>query len=343
MIQGYYEDGTFQFGETLFYPNYESFTIVYRFNEPYTDDGMAKNYSTLEREIRAIYAPIELGINEFCPSEIDEYVFDDQIYGDIYPNRGGRAGVKFFGEDSRFAYGGFVKNECVTRSNAQGQWIDYGFKEDEIVLNGVSKFYFPYDNLSYQSLISIVGIEYSTDNDDEPKIFLAPKIVGEVWTTDWDVKVYTKENNDAETPNTYLSIEYARPLLYRLLVPLILLLVFGVIIFLPFIKDTSTYIQALIGIIFGLWGLHDVLIPPNVTWPTIIDSLILFLYSLLGFVVFLNSAIIPLWKKWTAYPQTPEYEIYECVGCGKLLWGYQKEKHLKKAHKGEAVEWKRMG
>ena len=50
MIQGYYEDGTFQFGETLFYPNYESFTIVYRFNEPYTDDGMAKNYSTLERD-----------------------------------------------------------------------------------------------------------------------------------------------------------------------------------------------------------------------------------------------------------------------------------------------------
>jgi len=128
-------------------------------------------------------------------------------------------------------------------------------------------------------------------------VVLVPKIAGAIRAPDWDITVSTIETFEGNHPGARIRIEYRRPLLYRLLVPILLLLMLGVIVALPFIQETSTFLETLIGIIFGLWGLHEVLIPADVTWPTIIDPLILSLYALLGFFTLLRVVIIPVWKR----------------------------------------------
>lgn len=43
-----------------------------------------------------------------------------------------------------------------------------------------------------------------------------------------------------------------------------------------------------------------------------------------------------------AQPMLSDFGLYKCAGCGKMVMGYEKEKHQSEAHKGQGVEWKRL-
>jgi hypothetical protein len=220
----------------------------------------------------------------------------DHQYGPIH--RGSSASSRSsFSISDQYEIGGFMKNECIDKTSANGRVINYAYRNSEVTLSGNSKFYFPYDDLTYDSVILLTGTD-SPDKGIAREISLAPKVVGVVSAPNWDVTVNVEKSSIDDYPGTRIRIEYKRPLLYRLVVPTLLLLIFGVIITLPFITETSTFVETLIGVVFGLWGLHQVLIPADVTWPTVIDPIILFLYTLLGFVALLRVGIIPVWVKW---------------------------------------------
>jgi hypothetical protein len=38
-----------------------------------------------------------------------------------------------------------------------------------------------------------------------------------------------------------------------------------------------------------------------------------------------------------------DYSLYKCSECGKIVTGFMKEEHGKKAHKGRRVEWSKLG
>ena len=43
-----------------------------------------------------------------------------------------------------------------------------------------------------------------------------------------------------------------------------------------------------------------------------------------------------------AQPMLSDFGLYKCVQCGKMVMGYEKEKHQSEVHKGAAVEYQRL-
>ncbi len=43
-----------------------------------------------------------------------------------------------------------------------------------------------------------------------------------------------------------------------------------------------------------------------------------------------------------AQPMVSDFGLYQCVQCGKMVMGYEKENHAKDAHGGKSVEWKKV-
>ena len=41
-------------------------------------------------------------------------------------------------------------------------------------------------------------------------------------------------------------------------------------------------------------------------------------------------------------PMLSDFGLYKCGVCGKMVMGYEKEKHEQEKHKGKSVEWKKM-
>ncbi len=37
-----------------------------------------------------------------------------------------------------------------------------------------------------------------------------------------------------------------------------------------------------------------------------------------------------------------DFGLYKCPLCGKMVMGYEKEKHQSEVHKGQVVQWRRL-
>lgn len=301
-FSGYYVRGFNAFGG-LPEPDQNQTTIVYVFYAPNTDAQSTYEMSILQRRVFAILTPKKYPylVDRFCFHDIEEItkITPSSLLSEsnLYSSRSHRSSSANSNYDPDIHNrGGFLYDECMSADSPSGKSIQYAFFQRDLETYGASKFYFPYDYRVYESVIWFDG--NVAGQDEEPVInSIAPRIVGEVFAPNWDVSISLSRSESGENFGTTLRIEYNRPLINRVLTPLLLLMIFGIIISLLFIKDTSTFIEMLIGTIFGLWGLHDVLIPAEVTWSTVIDSAILFLYTLLGFFVLLRVSVIPAWKK----------------------------------------------
>ncbi len=42
-------------------------------------------------------------------------------------------------------------------------------------------------------------------------------------------------------------------------------------------------------------------------------------------------------------PLPSDFGLYKCVQCGKMVMGYEKEKHQSEVHRGQEVEFRRAG
>jgi hypothetical protein len=43
-----------------------------------------------------------------------------------------------------------------------------------------------------------------------------------------------------------------------------------------------------------------------------------------------------------AQPMLSDFGLYKCPLCGKMVMGYEKENHVREAHGGQGVEWRRV-
>lgn len=41
-------------------------------------------------------------------------------------------------------------------------------------------------------------------------------------------------------------------------------------------------------------------------------------------------------------PMLSDFGLYKCPLCGKMVMGYEKEKHQSEVHKGQVVQWRRL-
>lgn len=108
-------------------------------------------------------------------------------------------------------------------------------------------------------------------------------------------------------PTTRVNISQQRPLAQRMLTAVLLGSILIFILSLLWIQENSNFLEVAVGILLGLWGIQDVLIPSYITGPTLINTLILTFYVLLALVTVVRFAVVPVWRR--LGPPVPPNEI----------------------------------
>lgn len=80
-----------------------------------------------------------------------------------------------------------------------------------------------------------------------------------------------------------LTFEFSRPLLFRLVFPFLILAMLLLILTLPFMNGIDSLVSVTASILFGLFGLKQLMLPGNTQGQTILDAIFLGLYVVLAF------------------------------------------------------------
>lgn len=159
-----------------------------------------------------------------------------------------------------------------------------------IPLNGAHLF--PFDQ--WHNSVAIMA-EGGTDLTQSELI--APAVLLDSLVPDWDVKAQLEtiaiSSEQSEVEAVQLSITLKRPLSVRLITLLLLILLFCFEIGLYFIPDTGTVMEVLAGLILGLWGMQEILLPEGIPTVNLVRSTIMFLYVVLAVIAFARFFIKP--------------------------------------------------
>jgi len=156
--------------------------------------------------------------------------------------------------------------------------------------NGASLF--PFD-----AWHSVTAVYVLTTVDGTNARYATPDVSVTTFVNNWDIsaQVLISNNDDPITQDeTKLLLTARRPLSVRLFTLFLLLAVLALEVAIYFITDHNTAIGAVIGVIFGLWSIHELLVPPGMPAVNLVRSIILFLYVVLVVVAFLRFFAKPL-------------------------------------------------
>jgi hypothetical protein len=210
------------------------------------------------------------------------------------------------GRGSRFGPNYEFKNSCTGEHQQiiyfyqdaqQDERVKFGNRSNTMKVSVSPSYYFPFDRrvldvdfwLTGQTLISGTA---------ENSVVIIPEIVGLVNVPEWDeIITIQKEYSEELTHNvTHIHIDFKRPITFRLLTVISLVALVSFIIVLAFVEEIGSFLEVAIAILLGLWGIQDIIIPDNLSYPTIITPIILSLYCLLAFAVFMRFVVRPAWK-----------------------------------------------
>ncbi|MCA9923806.1 MAG: hypothetical protein KC421_15620 [Anaerolineales bacterium] len=127
----------------------------------------------------------------------------------------------------------------------------------------------------------------------------SPKIHADVIDSpDWDISVEitdnkrlhsrfleNHENIDGNLSYSSVGLDFTRPLILKLTYPIVLISMLLFIFMLTQVKSIDTFIEGSLAILFGLFGLKEILIPTNTEIRTFLDLALLILYMLFGLLV----------------------------------------------------------
>jgi hypothetical protein len=108
--------------------------------------------------------------------------------------------------------------------------------------------------------------------------------------------VHLSEANQHGGANLAITeIVLVRPVLYRILAPIILGALFICALLMMFIHERTTFIQATIALTVGTWNAHQLIVPTSDIHAVVLDQVLLCIYALIwgSFVLF----TIRLWRK----------------------------------------------
>lgn len=157
-----------------------------------------------------------------------------------------------------------------------------------------NNFIYPYDKYDFEFAILMKYCLKS--NGDEIECGVTAPIIDVVNSTDnieWDITINddiqfmhigTAEiiNYDVFKVIRTLHLSFSRPIIYQIVYPLILITLLLLIIMLSQSKELSVFMEGSIAILFGLFGLKSLLLPPDAQARTILDPIILVLYVSFG-------------------------------------------------------------
>lgn len=167
--------------------------------------------------------------------------------------------------------------------------IDHSFRLNPIR----EKYYFPFDYYEADSEISAEGV--ITSSSRSQNYTYQPDFLGYINAPGWQIDIVNDGQPEIARHRLHFFIQ--RPPYLKIATVVILVSLLFVIFAIPFISEIGSSVDVAVGILLGLWGVQDVLIPDYVTWTTMLEQIILFLYVLLAFSLFVRTTIYPLWKR----------------------------------------------
>jgi len=79
-----------------------------------------------------------------------------------------------------------------------------------------------------------------------------------------------------------------RPLIYKLITPIIILFLIVLIIYIPFVKDFSTFCEISLAVLLGIWGAKQIVIPFSTNKQMLIENIFIVLYFLFSYSVLIK-------------------------------------------------------
>jgi hypothetical protein len=153
---------------------------------------------------------------------------------------------------------------------------------------------YPYDEITIDVGLLIGGyrpnhdIGFSAENEGT----VAPIVHWDLDFEGWTVEDVI-HSNDGNISRIRFTLQ--RPLVYRILSPLIIFCALIFIFSILLLPDLASLAQTASGILFGLFGIRQIIIAPDVDWFTTLDAIILCLYILL--FIFATVKIFTIYRK----------------------------------------------
>lgn len=198
-------------------------------------------------------------------------------------------------------YSGNFPNKIISRD---GYLNGKDFIEATYPVNSViPDYFFPFDRRQIRAKAYDELVYFHSDGNIQIREY-RPSVQLMITAPEWEEKASFIEPYDGN-----FVIDLKRPLSTQILTIVILAAAFIFIFFLPFINELSNFLEVAVGVLLGLWGIQNTIIPDYIEGTTIIDNLILILYVFLAFVILIRFAIRPIWQHLSITPaKTPELD-----------------------------------
>lgn len=164
---------------------------------------------------------------------------------------------------------------------------------DLIPLDVQSKYYrFPFDTLTLKLDTDLVLI-----GGKEPLTFQASQWIAAPAFDGWEVKILPRAENGK-------VIVLRRPLLLRILLPIIVIALCILIALIPLLEPMSDAIGVSIALALGIWGIRQAIVPPNAPHVLAIEVLLLG-DSVAIFIALVGSILFDLRRKYKKLKAAP--------------------------------------
>lgn len=160
---------------------------------------------------------------------------------------------------------------------------------------GPNSFWYPFDGYAFNFASQIV-FHLEEDNKVIPSTAVLPEDFF-IFSSDelnWDADITSKRmTSDSEHgnqlplgyPYDQINVSVSRPFYLRIAYPVLIGFIILFIALLGTIDDTSIFIQASVGLLFGIFGIRELLEPPNTSVRTFLDVALILLYLLFALVL----------------------------------------------------------
>jgi hypothetical protein len=156
--------------------------------------------------------------------------------------------------------------------------------------------YYPLDTFVLEISTTVSGL-VTDKSGNKFTVSRLPFLDGLISVPGWRNRSDNRQVNPPYETQNRQTVHFYRATTQLFLVPILFVSVFVLIAMLLVIEENSSVLEISIGILLGLWGIQDILIPKNMS-PTFIQSIILSLYVFLLATIAVRFLLLkPFWNK----------------------------------------------
>lgn len=169
-----------------------------------------------------------------------------------------------------------------------------------------ASFWYPYDDFSLDFTMVLHYHLVGENGTTETAITFPDLQVNDIRSESWDISIYYFDNQSLDSrfltvhpqfedsPSySRITIDFRRSIVLKIVYPIIVVSMFFFVLLLSQAESVDGFIEGSLAVMFGIFSLREILIPPEAQTRTLLDSVVLLMYLLFGFIViiFIGSRI----------------------------------------------------